>query len=68
MKYFSAASPDLGSCRAQPASTYVGSDMSSKEMKRAITSVDTAMPIMPAIDQQQQRVELAPRRAEWAAR
>jgi hypothetical protein len=49
MKYFSAASPDLGSRLDHPARTYVGSDMSSNEMNSAITSVETAMPIMPVI-------------------
>ncbi len=37
--------------------------MSSNETKKAMMSVEIAMPIMPAIDQQQEAVELAARRA-----
>ena len=33
----------------KPARMYVGSDMSSKETKKATMSVDIAMPIMPVM-------------------
>ena len=48
-KYLMEASPERRSRQMKPASTYVGSDMSSNDTKKAITSVETAMPIMPVM-------------------
>ena len=60
-KYLMAASPERVSRRMKPASTYVGSDMSSNETKSEMMSFETPMPIIPVMIEQQQAVELAAR-------